>query len=105
MFGKPTWFRPKVFGWGLVPISWQGWLYTLSWLGVLLLPFFLLLRREQPMEATIWLAVTIGALVWDTRLILRAMNKKEDDEVFVIDENETESQQFGTRNYDMHIRE
>ena len=24
MFGKPQWFRPKAFGWGLVPITWQG---------------------------------------------------------------------------------
>ena len=28
MFGKPNWFRPKTFGWGLTPITWQGWAYT-----------------------------------------------------------------------------
>ncbi len=22
------WFRPKTFGWGAVPVTWQGWLVT-----------------------------------------------------------------------------
>jgi hypothetical protein len=30
MFGKPQWFaRRKYLGWGLMPITWQGWAYTL----------------------------------------------------------------------------
>ena len=29
MSTKHYWFRPKRFGWGVVPISWQGWLMTL----------------------------------------------------------------------------
>lgn len=24
------WFRPKLFGWGAVPVTWQGWLATLG---------------------------------------------------------------------------
>lgn len=23
------WFRPKLFGWGAVPVTWQGWAATL----------------------------------------------------------------------------
>lgn len=34
---KKNWFRPKSYGYGLMPISWQGWLSTL-----LLLTFFIL---------------------------------------------------------------
>ncbi|MFA6080651.1 MAG: hypothetical protein WC753_04215 [Candidatus Gracilibacteria bacterium] len=29
------WFRPKYFGYGLVPISWQGWVMTLIFVGIL----------------------------------------------------------------------
>ncbi|MES2443148.1 MAG: hypothetical protein V4574_09985 [Pseudomonadota bacterium] len=24
------WFRPKLFGWGAVPVTWQGWSLTLA---------------------------------------------------------------------------
>jgi hypothetical protein len=24
------WFRPKKYGWGFTPISWEGWLLTLA---------------------------------------------------------------------------
>jgi hypothetical protein len=29
------WFRSKRFGWGLQPISWQGWLLTIVYVAVL----------------------------------------------------------------------
>ncbi|MCW3846225.1 hypothetical protein OF829_03170 [Sphingomonas sp. LB-2] len=28
------WFRPKLFGWGAVPVTWQGWLLTLGLVAV-----------------------------------------------------------------------
>lgn len=30
------WFKPKTYGWGFVPISWEGWLMTLIFIGILL---------------------------------------------------------------------
>ena len=30
------WFRPKKWGWGFTPITWEGWLATLVLVGVLL---------------------------------------------------------------------
>lgn len=33
MFGKPHGFKPRRFGWGLTPVSWQGWIYVLWTLG------------------------------------------------------------------------
>ncbi len=35
---KKLWFRAKSFGWGWVPISWQGWLVTLVYVLVLVWP-------------------------------------------------------------------
>jgi hypothetical protein len=30
---KP-WFGPKRFGWGWTPITWEGWLSVLVWIGL-----------------------------------------------------------------------
>jgi hypothetical protein len=73
MFGKPHWFRPKRYGWGLKPIAWQGWAYALVWTLVLALPFLLLLARQQPVEAALWLALSLAALGYDVGQILRAI--------------------------------
>jgi len=34
-FESNYWFRPKRYGYGLTPISWQGWVATLILLGIL----------------------------------------------------------------------
>ena len=31
------WFKPKTYGWGFVPISWEGWLATLGMVGILMM--------------------------------------------------------------------
>ena len=28
MIGKPQWFKYRVFGWGVAPKTWQGWVYV-----------------------------------------------------------------------------
>ncbi len=28
MIGKPQWFKYRIFGWGLAPRTWQGWVYV-----------------------------------------------------------------------------
>src|SRR5207237_1611177 len=55
MFGKPQWFRAKTFGWGLVPVAWQGWIYTAGWVTAIGLPFLLLIGRHPALEAMAWM--------------------------------------------------
>ncbi len=31
------WFKPKSYGYGMMPISWEGWLVTLIFVGILYL--------------------------------------------------------------------
>ena len=38
---KKYWFRPKCFGYGFCPISWEGWLATLVLVGLLLVPTYI----------------------------------------------------------------
>ncbi len=114
MFGKPHWFRPKKVGWGLVPVSWQGWLYTGGWTGAIAVPFFLLLSRYQPLEAMAWMALSVGALFYDVWHIRRAMfappqsaggspAKPEDNVLYILDSQP--GHQAATRNYNLQVRQ
>jgi len=117
MFGKPQWFRPKTIGWGLVPITWQGWLYTGGWGGAIALPFLLLIARHQPVEAAAWMALGIGGLTCDVWQILRtyraprsataaspvASGGKVDDNVLYILDSRP-GQPVATRNYNLQVR-
>jgi hypothetical protein len=73
MFGKPAWFRPKLIGWGLKPVTWQGWAYTAIWAGVLLFPFWALLMRYQALEGLTWLGCGIAVLAYDVWQIRRGL--------------------------------
>ena len=74
MFGNPRWFRPKTFGWGLVPITWQGWVYTLVWAALAAGPFnVLLLYVHQWPLAVLWLVAIIAIACWDVAAILAQM--------------------------------
>lgn len=115
MFGQPNWFRAKKFGWGLVPITWQGWAYTGAWVTALVVPFWGLLAQDQPHvpEALTWLACGIGLLCLDVRSILKAMNPtvatasvvrsapKDDGILYILDDSPA---QLATRNYNLQLR-
>lgn len=34
MTDGPVWFRPKRYGFGATPVTWQGWALTLGFVGV-----------------------------------------------------------------------
>jgi hypothetical protein len=116
MFGKPQWFRPKVAGFGLVPIKWQGWLYTTGWAGTMGLPFLALVWRHQPLEAAAWLGFTMSALTYDVWQILKtirgprnaaalatpATQKKEDNVLYILDSHP--GQPLATRNCNLQVR-
>ncbi|MGK6354782.1 hypothetical protein ACMGDH_06095 [Sphingomonas sp. DT-207] len=52
------WFRPKRFGLGAVPASWQGWLLTL-----VVLVCGILLGRLAEQRGPIWLALLVPLFV------------------------------------------
>lgn len=104
MFGKPEWFRERLYGWTLQPITKQGWIYFGLWLAAILLPAFTLLLLSKRWEAGIWLCFSIIGLLRDQRLILLALRppaEKPVDNVLYIDDDQTP---VGTRNFDLHLR-
>ncbi len=59
------WFRPKRFGWGAVPVTWQGWLLTAA-----LLAFGIAIAKLAEARTRLWLVLLIPlvlgyvALAW-----------------------------------------
>jgi len=53
------WFRPKLFGWGAVPVTWQGWLVTIG-LIVLALPVARLAALRGPLHLALIVPLILG---------------------------------------------
>lgn len=103
MFGKPEWFKKKTWGWGLVPITREGWIYTGVAAGIVAVPFNLLLFTRGVPEAAIWMLASAGFLVWDVRQIIRAIDGPEPaKDLFYIGDDEHDSVQ--TRQLDLKLR-
>lgn len=105
MFGKPEWFAPKSFGWGLRPVTKEGWIYAGVWAGVLALPFLILLFADKWIEAIIWLAAMMAFLVVDVKMILRTMarNEEEKEVLRIMDEEETRHETAETGKFAMRV--
>ena len=105
MFGKPHWFRKKKIGWGLTPITFQGWVYAVTWAAVLVLPFVMLVLRYQAVEAMIWLTAAGGFLMYDIRHIMVAMKPPASaDDVLYIGDDEPAHNRLATRNFNFQVR-
>jgi hypothetical protein len=104
MFGKPHWFRLKVRGWGLRPVHWRGWAYTLIWTLVIALPFCALATFGRAPEAFIWLAVTGGVLAWDVRQIRAAIRAAAvPPDIEFLEESQRGQSTLATRAFRMHM--
>jgi len=105
MFGKPEWFRDKKIGWGLIPVTWQGWAYTAAWGCAIAGPFVLLVSQHKALGAGVWMAAMLAGLIWDVWQIKRARNappvaaKKEP--VLYIGDDDT---RLSTKNLDLQLR-
>lgn len=78
MFGRPEWFEPRSIGWGLMPRTWQGWVYTAGWAILLAGPFLLLISAHWIWPAVIWLLVAMVVLIGDVADILRQLSAQDE---------------------------
>lgn len=104
MFGKPEWFKKKKWGWGLTPITWQGWVYTLVWSGVICGPFTLLVSRAQIVEALIWMGATISFLCFDVFATMKKMKAQNDLQNLYFIDDETPDSPVSTETFDLHLK-
>ena len=76
MIGKPEWFTYRIFGWGVRPRTWQGWVY-LATVGA-----FMGLIKFLPITNTIrmWcFGILVGLVVLDVILIMTQLDKVHDE--------------------------
>jgi len=71
--GEKLWFKRKTYGWGWVPITWQGWAVTFTYIA---LAFFLALTIDEnssSREALFTFALPLALL---TVMFFRILYKK-----------------------------
>lgn len=73
------WFKRKVYGWGWMPATWQGWFVTLLY--ILLISTFVLIREEaipgNPDSGSNFLVFGLPIIVLTTLFIFIAYKKGE----------------------------
>ncbi len=65
------WFRPKRYGYGATPVTWQGWALTLAASGLVvgsIMLMKLLVDRTNFVAWMIWAAFIAAVVVWFVRL-------------------------------------
>jgi hypothetical protein len=61
---KGYWFKAKQYGWGWVPVKWQGWAVTAIFVGLLLWNGFDFSENLNPTDAELtWFFIKIAILV------------------------------------------
>jgi hypothetical protein len=54
----PYWFKPKRYGYGATPVTWQGWLLTIAAVAATAVSVFKLLQAPaHPLQVAAWLAL------------------------------------------------
>lgn len=70
------WFRQKLYGWGWTPATWQGWLVTLVYIGLVII-FALTIDAESPKREIIFTFIIPAILLTITLFrILREKSEK-----------------------------
>jgi hypothetical protein len=60
---KGYWFKRKLFGWGWVPATWQGWIVILILVIYFVVCSELFLARDHPVEYAISILIGVLAVV------------------------------------------
>ncbi|HZP78964.1 MAG TPA: hypothetical protein VFB45_22700 [Pseudolabrys sp.] len=64
------WFKPKRYGYGATPISWEGWAVIAVDVAIMAVSVSMLVREPRSLGALLWIAViaiTTAALVYVCR--------------------------------------
>jgi hypothetical protein len=68
---RQYWFRPKRYGYGATPVTWQGWAMTLAIVAVIggsLVAMNLLFDKSNAVAWLVWAALVAAATWWLVQL-------------------------------------
>lgn len=62
MFGNPKWFTLRKYtGWGLTPVTWQGWLYTALFVApIAILESISVAQNFKTVFTTVWVIIFLA---------------------------------------------
>ena len=66
---KGYWFKRKIYGWGWVPVKWQGWAFLLIWMG-LFIQFIIKIDDNSRSEKDTLIAMILPMLFFLALLFL-----------------------------------
>lgn len=76
MIGKPEWFTYRIFGWGVRPRTWQGWVYLAAVAAIMGLIKFLPVANAIRMWC---FGILVGLVVLDVIIIMTRLDKEHDE--------------------------
>lgn len=76
MIGKPNWFTYRIFGWGIAPKTWQGWVYIAVF--VALIGFLTATTINNALKLWIYIII-VGVLSLDVIHIMMNLPKVHDE--------------------------
>lgn len=76
MIGKPQWFKYRIFGWGLAPKTWQGWVYVA--VAALLIAGSLSMTMTTALHPWVF-GIVMGIFVIDVLHIMTQLSKVSDE--------------------------
>jgi hypothetical protein len=76
MIGNPKWFTYRIFGWGIGPKTWQGWVYIAA--VVALAGIIAVLPVTEAIRMWLYIAV-VGIVVLDALHIMLQLGKVHDE--------------------------
>jgi hypothetical protein len=63
------WFKPKTYGYGATPVTWEGWAFMIGYLVFIVAMSVALLANQPGVEAWLtWIAVLVPATIAITLL-------------------------------------
>ena len=76
MIGKPEWFTYRIFGWGLRPRTWQGWVYVVVFVALFMGTASMPIPETTKMSI-MW--VLMGILIINAVHIMTSLHKFHDE--------------------------
>ncbi len=56
------WFKRKLYGWGWVPVKWQGWLVLFIW--IIFFSYAVVTMKHEQLEMAVLIILAIGLLFY-----------------------------------------
>lgn len=88
MIGKPEWFKYRIFGWGLAPKTWQGYLYVAMTVLIIVITSFIPMGSGiKPLVMGIIFTILIGDVLHIMINLPKTSDERDNHHQLIIERN------------------